>query len=252
MIKVVNWNGELWTIDPATKTIYKKGDLHKNNSELLTIKITVGNYPYGIYGNIIYFQRNTDNACFKIENGIVTKISEKEFLSYKKMRKTNIKDPKSIRYFTDYVIAILCNDILKKKYKLECSIPLEASNAIKVISKSFSGVTSAQIRDLTVNIMQYYLPAYIDSTKPKKEIYNGFKKIVGENSSLIESIEQRIIKECEQIFNALNEQICLTIKSKEKNRQQLDVEKIFARDTNKPFNEVVKEINTDTTKRKFN
>lgn len=250
MIKEINWDGELWTIDPTTKTIYKKSNLYKEHSELLTTKIAIGNYPYGIYGDIIYFQRNTDDTCFKVENGIVIKISKEEFLKYKKMKRIRIKDPKAIRYITDYVIAILSDDILKKKYNLKYSIPLESSNAIKVISRNFSGATKSQIKDLTMIIMQYYLPVYIDSSETKKEIYKGFKKMINENPTLIESIEQRIIKECEQIFDALYSQITLAIKSKEKNHQQLEVKKILNDNDIYSINEPSEEINVETPKRK--
>ena len=87
MPKEINWNGESWIVDPTTRTIYKKGQIYENDSELLTTGLKIGNYSYSNFGDIIYFQRNTDNEYFKVENDTVVNISKEEYSGYKKMKR---------------------------------------------------------------------------------------------------------------------------------------------------------------------
>lgn len=215
MSKEINWNGESWIVDSNTKTIYKKGKIYENDSELLTTGLKIGNYSYSNFGDIIYFQRNTDNEYFKVENDTIINISKEEYLEYKKMKRIIPENPDSIRYVMNYVIAIICDDILKREYQLKTSIPVDNSNIVTVVSKNFSEIIKSRIKEVTTHIM-LYLPGYIDRTQAKKVIYDGFIKTLDDNSEYIENIEKNIIQENKNIFDALADQIKLSIESRKK------------------------------------
>ena len=215
MLREINWNGEIWMVDPNTRTIYKKGQTYENDSELLTAGLRIGNYSYSNFGDIIYFQRNTDNECFKVENDTVVNISKEEYLEYKKMKRIIPENPDSIRYVMNYVTAIICDDILKREYQLKASIPVENSNIVPVVSKNFSEIIKSRITDVTTHIM-LYLPGYIDRTQAKKAIYECFIKTLEENPESVENIEKNIIQENKHVFDALAEQIKSSIESRKK------------------------------------
>ena len=215
MQKEINWNGESWIVDPTTRTIYKKGQIYENDSELLTAGLKIGNHSYSNFGDIIYFQRNTDNECFKVENDTVVNISKEEYLEYKKMKRIILENPDSIRYVMNYVIAIICDDILKREYQLKVSIPVDNSNVVPVVSKNFSEIIKSKIKEVTTHIM-IYLPGYIDRTQAKKVIYDCFVKTLEENPEYVENIEKKIIQENKPVFDALAEQIKSSIESRKK------------------------------------
>ena len=215
MLKEIDWNGESWIVDPNTKTIYKKGQIYENDKCLLTTGLKIGNYSYSNFGDIIYFQRNTDNECFKVENDTVVNISKEEYLGYKKMKRIIPENPDSIRYVMNYVTAIICDDILKREYQLKTSIPVDNSNVVPVVSKNFSEIIKSRIKEVTRHIM-LYLPAYIDRTQAKKVIYDCFIKILEENPEYVENIEKKIIQENKPVFDALAGQIKSSIESRKK------------------------------------
>ena len=216
MLKEINWNGESWIVDPNTRTIYKKGQIYENDSELLTAGLKIGNYSYSNFGDIIYFQRNTDNECFKVENDTIVNISKEEYLEYKKMKRIIPENPNSMRYVMNYVTAIICDDILKREYQLKASIPVENSNVVTVVSKTFSEIIKSRIKKVTTHIM-LYLPSYIDRTQAKKAIYECFIKTLEENPEYVENIEKNIIQENKYVFDALAEQINSSIESRRMN-----------------------------------
>ncbi len=216
MLKEINWNGESWIVDPNTKTIYKKGQIYENDSELLTTGLRIGNYSYSNFGDIIYFQRNTDNECFKVENNTIANISKEEYLEYKKMKRIIPENPDSIRYVMNYVTAIICDDILKREYQLKASIPVEKSNVVPVVYKKFSETIKSRIKEVTTHIM-LYLPGYIDRTQAKKAIYECFIKTLEENPEYVKNIEKNIIQENKYVFDALAEQIKSSIESRRMN-----------------------------------
>ncbi len=215
MSKEINWNGEIWIVDPNTRTIYKKDQIYETDSELLTTRLRIGNYSYSNFGDIIYFQRNTDNECFKIENDTIVNISKEEYLEYKKMKRIIPENPDSIRYVMNYVTAIICDDILKREYQLKASISVENSNVVPIVSKKFSEIIKFRIKEVTTHIM-LYLPGYIDRTQAKKAIYECFIKILEENPEYVENIEKNIIQENKHVFDALAEQIKSSIESRNK------------------------------------
>lgn len=168
--KSVTLNGENWIIDFETTTVYKNVDLITKGDGFLPMSGKMGNFPLHKFRDDFYFEIN--NMYYKYSLGDVIQITKKEFDEIKEYRFIDKKDSATIQSIYRYVVAIIIDEIMKSKYNIRVSFPVEPAHFITRFSKKFTPEINNQLNLLVKEILME-LPLYVK----RKTIKQSIKKI---------------------------------------------------------------------------
>lgn len=187
--KVVTLNGENWTIDLETATVYKNVDLIAGGDGYLPMSGKMGNYPLYKFNNDFYFEIN--NMYYKYSSGDVTEITKKEFDEIREYRFINKNDPATIQVVSRYMTAIIIDEIMMNKYNIKVSFPIEPAHFLTRFSKKFTPEINSQF-NLLVKEVTMELPSYVKRKSMKQSIRMIYKRKYLENKSFFDNLIDNI------------------------------------------------------------
>ena len=212
MQKEIIWNNKKWIIDYENGTIYQKGI-----TPGLPVQVRIGNYRLTNLGGVCYF--TTGNKFYKIDDETISEISKEEYENIKNYRTLNKKDPATMKVISNYATSIIIDDLMKRKFNLKVSIPVNNTNIINSFSKKFSYEITNQIKRLSTEIIMS-LPVKVNTQTIKHQIYDIYNNIVQENEELFQVLIDNIYLNDKERFDSLSEDI---INSRKKNKKQEDI-----------------------------
>lgn len=197
--KEVIWNDKKWIIDYETGTIYQKAV-----TAGLPVQVRVGNYHFKKFKDELYFA--TADKFYKIISGKVLEVSKEEYDEIYNYRTLNKKDPATLKLISTYVISFIIDDIMHRKFNLTVSIPVENSNGVNIFSKKFTPVIVSQIKRITMSVIAI-LPIQVNKKILKQTIHDIYESVVKEDEDLFNALIDNIYLNDKERFDFLSENI---------------------------------------------
>ena len=191
--KEITWNNEQWIVDYFTKTIYKEDSKNNNDPNLVPEQIRIGNFPFKIEDNTIYF-KNIDKY-YKITDNKVEEINKEDYKpEFIKLNKNYIE------YVEKYVIYSMIDEILRRYYKIKISTKKELIYVKKISNKIRQNLSLYNnIKSIATDIIKS-LP-YIKKSKAKEKIKSELSKIIKDNKTFYDKLFEHIYNINKDIFD---------------------------------------------------
>ena len=212
--KEITWNNEQWIVDYFTKTIYKKDSKNNNDPNLVPEQIRIGNFPFKIEDNTIYF-KNIDKY-YKITDNKVEEINKEDYKP--EFIKLNINN---IEYVENYVIYSMIDEILRRYYTINFSTKKE-SIFVSIISNKIRHNSSLynMIKPTAIDIIKS-LP-YIEKSKAKEKIKSELSKMIEDNKSSYDKLFEHIYNINKDIFDQYANDIRENIENIEQIKEKIN------------------------------
>ena len=210
--KEITWNNEQWIADYITKTIYKEDSKNNNDPNLVPEQIRIGNFPFKIEDNTIYFK--TLDKYYKITNKKVEEIKKEDYKpEFIKLNRNNTE------YVENYVISSMIDEIFKSYYKINTSTKKDPKFVFIISNKIIHNLSLYNtIKSIVTEIIKS-LP-YIEKSKAKEKIKSELSKIIEDNKTFYDKLFEHIYNINKDIFdqyaNVFREDIEIIKQQKEK------------------------------------
>lgn len=209
--KEIIWNNEIWNnpinnkwiVDYETNTIYQEIMIPIERGFPLNLRI--GDYYFKTFKGILYFKASEDKY-YKVINEQVVESSKKEYDEIKNFRTINKKDRATLMTISTYVVSVIIDEIMNKKFNLRVSFPVTPPHLINSFSKRFTPEIENQIKMLVAEIVAI-MSTEVDRRTMKREIKNIYKSISQTDEEFFATFIDNIYLNDKENFDYLSETI---------------------------------------------
>lgn len=133
-------------------------------------------------------------------------VSKEEYDEIYNYRTLNKKDPATLKLISTYVISFIIDDIMHRKFNLTVSILVENSNGVNIFSKKFTPVIVSQIKRITMSVIAI-LPIQVNKKILKQTIHDIYESVIKEDEDLFNALIDNIYLNDKEKFDFLSENI---------------------------------------------